>query len=244
MSYNLRFGGAGRKERIAEVVRACEPDLVLLQESTRPDVVEQVARAAGMRDWGSHPGRSCGFLSREPVASYRWLRTPPSRRSFLEIDVVGAFRVFNVHLSAVHSNWTERLRALELRSILAEIKREQRGFHVVAGDFNTLAPGAKLDVRRLPPRLQAVVWLTGRKIRWRTVQLMLDAAYLDVFRKLHPDDPGYTFSPRNPQVRLDYVFLPQAFDARVSQCRVVDGRTVPAVNDASDHMPLVAEVLN
>jgi exodeoxyribonuclease-3 len=182
-------------------------------------------------------------MSREPVSGHRWHRTPPSRRSFLEIDIDGSpFRVFNVHLSAVHSNWTERLRALELRSILADIRRQQRGFHVVAGDFNTLAPGAKLDLRRLPPRLQAVVWLTGRKIRWRTVQLMLDASYLDAFRALHPDTPGFTFSPRQPQVRLDYVFLPEASRERVPECRVVDGEAVPAVRDASDHMPILAQV--
>ena len=34
MSYNIRFGGVGREERIAEVIRHVDPDIVVLQEAT------------------------------------------------------------------------------------------------------------------------------------------------------------------------------------------------------------------
>jgi exodeoxyribonuclease-3 len=242
LSYNIRFGGVGRVDALAAVVSASEADLVLLQEATRPDVVEKLAAATGMAGWGAFPGRSVAFMSRRKVASHRWHRTPPSRRSFLEVVLPGTpFRVFDVHLSAVHSNWTERLRALEVRAVIDGIKKAQHGFHVVVGDFNTLAPGAKLDVARLPPRLRAFVWVTGRKIRWRTVQLMLDATYADGFRSLHPADPGYTFQAWNPHIRLDYLFLPQAGLDRLRRCEVVnDG--VDFLKDASDHLPLLAEL--
>jgi len=41
---------------------------------------------------------------------------------------------------------------------------------VLAGDFNTLAPGEDLDLKRLPPRLRPFVWLSGGRIRWRTIR--------------------------------------------------------------------------
>ena len=52
-----------------------------------------------------------------------------------------------MHLSAVHAAWTERRRADRAGALLRAIKAQQHGFHVLAGDFNTLAPGETLDVR-------------------------------------------------------------------------------------------------
>src|SRR6185436_10931204 len=163
----------------------------------------------GMTAWASDERHSVGFMSRLEIASHHWHRPPGCRRAFLEIVPAGSsLRIFGVHLSAIHSNWTERRRVRELRALLEGIREHQHGLHVVAGDFNTLAPGEDLDVRRLPRRFQAVVWLTGRKIRWQTIQIMLDARYADAYRLFHPLDAGYTFPTWDPHVRLDYFFLP------------------------------------
>ncbi len=240
LSYNIRFGGSGRAEPIAAVVNACAPELVVLQEATRPDVVERLAAATGMRSWGSLAGHSVAFLSRLEIASHLWHRTPPTRRRFLEVVPAGAgVRIFGVHLTAVHSNWTERVRVRELSAVLAGIRRQPPGFHLVLGDFITLAPGATLDLRRLPRRLRLLVWLTGRRIRWRTIQMMLDASYVDVYRSLHPEQPGFTFPAWGPNIRLDYVFSPASWAARVRSCEVVDGL---GVKEASDHLPVLAQL--
>jgi exodeoxyribonuclease-3 len=231
----------GREAAIAGVVRASDPDLVVLQEATRPDVVRRVAEAAGMASWVSHPGHSVGFMSRVPIVHHEWHRPWPSRRAFLEIVPAGdRLRVFGVHLSAVHSNWTEQRRARELRALLAAIERHQHGFHVVTGDFNTLAPGEQLPVEKLPYRLQALLWLTGGRIRWETIQIMLDAGYLDSYRVLHPDDPGFTFPSWDPHVRLDYAFVPAASAGRLKSCRVV--ADAGGLREASDHLPILTEV--
>jgi exodeoxyribonuclease-3 len=140
----------------------------------------------------------------------------------------------------VHSNWTERRRVRELRAVLAGIAEHQHGFHVITGDFNTIAPGETLDLQKLPPRLRAFVYLTGRTIRWETIQIMLDAAYVDGYRALHPDDRGLTFPAGDPHVRLDYVFLPSSFAPRLKGCAVVNG--TPATTNASDHLPVVADL--
>jgi len=53
LSYNIRYGGSGREEALTAVIASAEPDLVILQEATKPGVVERVARGAGMAQWGT-----------------------------------------------------------------------------------------------------------------------------------------------------------------------------------------------
>jgi exodeoxyribonuclease-3 len=149
-------------------------------------------------------------------------------------------RIFGVHLSAIHSNPTERRRAYELGALLRGIADRQDGLHVIAGDFNTIAPGDEFDLRRLPPRLRAILWLTGRKIRWITIQSMLSAGYLDGYRLHHEHEQGFTFPTWDPHVRLDYAFVPSAFGSRLTRCDVI--RDIPDLRDASDHFPLLFEI--
>jgi len=240
LSYNIRYGGRGREEPLSVVIRGVSPDIVVFQEATQPAVIERLAAATGMTQWASRPRESLAFMSRLSVAHYAWHRPRMSRHAFLEIVPQGSeVRVFGVHLSAVHAAWTERRRVFELRALLKSIQRHQDGLHVLTGDFNTLAPGELLDARTLPQRLRALVWLSGGRIRWRTIQVVLDAHYVDGYRVLHPNDAGLTFPTWAPHVRLDYVFIPSGFVSHLRSCEVVTG---PEVARASDHLPLLAEL--
>jgi exodeoxyribonuclease-3 len=239
LSYNIRYGGSGREALIVSAIKLCDPDIVLLQEATRAAVVERVASESGMAQWATFKRQSLGFMSRDRVEHYEWHRPRLSRHAFLEVVPAGSeVRLFGVHLSAVHAAWTEQRRLFEVRALLKSIERHQAGFHVLAGDFNTLAPGELLDIRRLPPRLRPFLWLSGGRIRWRTVQQVLDAGYLDTFRVLHVNDPGFTFPTNDPHLRLDYVFVPRQFRERIRRCEIARSRTSEM---ASDHFPLVAE---
>jgi endonuclease/exonuclease/phosphatase family metal-dependent hydrolase len=240
LSYNIRHGGVGREGPLADVIAACHPDLVVFQEATRPEVIDRLAARCGMAECGTRPKTSLGFMSRERTVQHAWHRPRLSRHAFLELRPAGVdFRVFGLHLSAVHAAWTERRRALELGNLLRTIGEHDRGFHVLAGDFNTLAPGELLDIRKLPGRLRALVWLSGGRIRWRTIQMVLNAGHADGFRRLHPTDPGLTFPVWDPHVRLDYVFVPTDKAERLVACEVVrDGPTTMA----SDHFPLRADI--
>jgi exodeoxyribonuclease-3 len=243
LSYNIRFGGAGREAHIAEAIRSCDPDLVVLQEATDPDVVERVAHLTRMPVWGAQSGHSTAYLSKLEVAHAEWHRPRGARRTFLEIVPANTeFRVFGLHLTAVHSRWTELQRVRELRALLAGIRRHQEGFHVLVGDFNALSPGERLDVSRMPARLRVLVWLSGGAARLKqlAIQTVLDGGYIDGFRTLHADDRGYTFPTWDPHVRLDYVFLPQRYGDRLASCDVL--RTPSVVRAASDHFPLLANV--
>jgi exodeoxyribonuclease III len=240
LTYNIKTGGRGREPLLADVIRACRPDLVVLQEARTPKAIEQIADASGMAHRGARDGQSLGFLSAGPIAHAEWHHPRGSRHAFLELVPAGVpLRVFGVHLSAVHAAWTERRRIRELRALLASVARHQHGFHVLAGDFNTLAPGELLDIRKLPHRLKALVWLSGGRIRWRTIQVVLDSGYVDGYRQCHPESPGHTFPTWEPHVRLDYVFVPATETARLTTCRIV--QDAPAA-EASDHFPLLAEL--
>jgi endonuclease/exonuclease/phosphatase family metal-dependent hydrolase len=242
LTYNIRHGGRGREEAIAAAIRSANPDLVVLQEARYPEAVNRIADAAGLAQFGARRGESLAFMSREPVAHAQWHKPRVSRHSFLEIvPASDSWRVFGVHLSAVHAAWTEQRRVFELRALLKAIAEHQHGPHVLAGDFNTLAPGELLDPRKLPARLRALLWLSGGRVRWRTIQTILDARYRDVFRVAHPDVVGSTFPTWDPHIRLDYLFVPQAFADRVGECRVVD---VPETRNASDHFPLMGDLRN
>ena len=239
LSYNIRFGGRGREARIASVIRAADPDLVVFQEASDTRVVERVAELTDMPRWAARPKYSTGYLSRAGVEGHEWHHPDGARHAFLEIVLAGGARVFGLHLSARFSKWSERRRAREVGLLLDGIRQHEHGFHVLVGDFNTLAPGEVLETRRMPAWIQALIWLSGRDIRRETIGRLLEAGYADGFRHLHPEDRGHTFPTWDPHVRLDYVFLPARHAPRLKTCEVL--RT-PEARAASDHYPLRAEI--
>jgi endonuclease/exonuclease/phosphatase family metal-dependent hydrolase len=212
----------------------------VLQEAIHRGAVEEIAAAAGFPHVHQRPSESLAFMSLRPAVHHEWHRPRLSRHAFLEIVPEGdACRIFGLHLSAVHSAWTERRRVMEIRALLASVSRHQHGMHVLVGDFNTLAPNERLNVGALPHRLRALVWMSGGRIRWRTIHLILASGYVDAFRTLHPDVTGLTFPVWNPHVRLDYLFVPAPFADRLRSCVVLTGEETVA---ASDHYPLLTEI--
>lgn len=239
LTYNILHGGFGRTQALAAVINAVSPDLVMLQEATNPANVEAIAAAAGMAEARTFQKQSLGFMSREPVASYQWIRPRISRHAFVEVVPAGEkLCVFGVHLAAVHAAWTEQRRVFELRALLKSVERHRDRFHVLAGDFNTIAPGDEFELSRLPLRYRPLVWLSGGRVRWQTIKTVIDAGYADVFRAKHPDDPGLTLPTADPHIRLDYMFVPEMQIGKVLSCNVV--RSPDAVA-ASDHFPVVAD---
>jgi exodeoxyribonuclease III len=239
LSYNIRYGGTGREAQIASVVSACAPDVVVLQEATDPGVVARVAERAEFAHWGSRQGYSTGFMSRLPVEHHAWHSARGARHPFLEVVLETPHpRIYGLHLSAWFSKWSERRRAREIRLLLDGIREHQEGFHIIAGDFNALAPGERLQLAQMPRWIRAMVWVSGRDIARDTIQVMLDARYADMWRRLHPAGEGYTFPTWGAHVRLDYIFTPERYASRITECAV--RRDVSEAPAASDHYPLFA----
>ena len=250
LSYNIREGGVGRAEDIAEVIKAASPDVVALQEARDPLVVARIAELAGFRFHGARRSHSTGFLSNVPVLDHAWRHPRRTRHALLEVALADGYpRLFVLHLRAWFSKWTERNRARELRGLLDGIQeqliREQHAFafHVLAGDFNALAPGEVLDASRMPRWIRTMIWLSGRDIARSTIEMMQSDGYVDAWRALygdHQSQPGYTFPVWDPHVRLDYVFTPTEYASRFTACEV--RRTPEKVSTASDHFPLLVEI--
>ena len=250
LTYNIREGGVGRAEQIAEVIRAASPDVVALQEARDPAIVERIATLAGFPHAGARSAHSTGFLSRVPVLGHEWRHPPGTRHALLEVALAdGLPRLFVLHLRAWFSKWSEQRRARELRGLLDGIRdqlvKENHAFafHVLAGDFNALAPGELFDSSPMPAWIRGMVWLSGRDIARSTIEMMRADGYADAWRTVHPDsaaEPGYTFPVWNPHVRLDYVFTPTAYASRFAACEV--RRAPDAVRTASDHFPLLVEL--
>ena len=241
LSYNIRFGGRGRESELATVIRAAAPDLVVFQEAIDPQVIARLAVATDLPFWAARREHSIGYISRLEPSHHEWHYPAGAKHSFLEIVLPGTDeRIFGLHLSSMFSKWSERRRVREIRALLKSIEKHQQGFHVLVGDFNTLAPGETLDVRRMPAWIRGLVWLSGRDIQRETIQLMKDSGYSDGYRLLHPLDKGYTFPVWDRHLRLDYVFVPASFEERLLQTQVI---TEPdLVQTASDHLPLFSEL--
>lgn len=166
---------------------------------------------------------------------------PGSTHSFLEIVLADdQTRIFGLHLKPRFSKWSEAKRAREIRALLDGIKEHQEGFHILVGDFNTRAPGERFNLQKMPIWIRVLIWASGRDIKRETVQTLLDAGYIDGFRRLFPNDIGHTFPVYNPHVRLDYVFLPVRYADRLKSIEII--KQPPIVQTASDHYPLLAHL--
>jgi len=176
LSYNIRFGGMGRRDALANVIKVVAPDLVVFQEATHPAVIEALSEATGLPFWAARENHSIGYISRKEIVYHEWHYPAGAKHSFLElVPADSTARIFGLHLSARFSKWDERRRTREIRSLLKGIERHQDGFHVLVGDFNTLAPGEVLELARLPAWIRALIWISGRKLQRETIQLVLDA---------------------------------------------------------------------
>jgi exodeoxyribonuclease-3 len=240
LSYNIRFGGRGRERQLASVISSVDPDIVVFQEATDPALIKRLAESTDMSQWSARAEHSIGYISRLRVSHHEWHYPARAKHSFLEIVLEGTEApIFGLHLSSMFSKWGEERRTLEIQALLKGIERYQEGFHVLVGDFNTLAPGEVLETQRLPAWIRAMVWLSGRDIQRKTISVMREANYIDGYRFLHPDEKGYTFPVWDPHLRLDYIFVPARHSGRLNRCEVI---TRGNVTDASDHLPLLAEI--
>jgi exodeoxyribonuclease III len=247
LTYNILKGGQEREAQIVEVIQSVAPDVVVVQEVLEVYHFRQIATALGMSPYlaqsqGCIPLR-VGLLSRLPILDFRTLRLWPVWPGCLQATVWLAngrsLTVFGLHLAAYYPWFLERWRTHQLRTLLRYIRRTAPRMHLLAGDFNAIAPGDRASLAEAPPWVKAQAWFQlGYIPRW-TLRSLLDAGYVDCFRKLHPKKDGFTLPSPHPQVRLDYVFATPPLARTLRECRVI---TEPkTVASASDHLPLLAE---
>lgn len=237
VSYNIRFGGGSRLAFIGAVLASLQPDVVLLQEATDPIAVDRIAKAAGLGHVYRRPGWSVAAASREPLRGHQWHR-PGRSRGFLELSPAGEprIRLIGLHLPAGLSARGENARLRSVDSLLEWAGGAVDDNTILMGDLNSVARGDVPRVAAMPLWLRLLLRFDGG-IRTDVQDRLAAAGWIDAFRHLHPDDPGFTLPALEPQIRLDYALVPpQLLPAVVTCAPALDA---PLVARASDHLPLV-----
>lgn len=238
VSYNIRFGGGRRVPLIGAFLSSLEPDIVVLQEATDRYAVDRLAELTGLPHVASSPGVSVAALARSPFASTTW-HSPPGIRAFLEFRPSASdLRFVGLHLPSGLSGRGERRRLRQLEAMAATIGPASADGTVLIGDLNSVAPGDQPRVAAMPLWLRLLLRFDG-PIRTEVLDRLLSAGWVDVFRRLHPDEPGYTLPAIAPQVRLDYVLAGPPLLPRILQCE--PARELEFAR-ASDHLPLVTVI--
>src|SRR5581483_1287286 len=177
-------------------------------------------------------------LSRLPLTVRAWHEPRPGR-GFLEIDSPASpVRLFGVHLTAGLTTRGERIRLREAERLVTVLGMPTKP-SVAIGDFNPIAPGDRVVVRGWPLWIRLLLRVDGG-IRTDTMARLAASGLTDVFRLLHPSEPGYTLPARGPSVRLDYLLAGAAAAPLVTDCRPIGVADLPIVARASDHLPLLA----
>jgi exodeoxyribonuclease-3 len=108
---------------------------------------------------------------------------------------------------------------------------------IVLGDLNNPRaddPGVAEGFAAWPARRRARHGGSG--VDDRLFGVLEQGGYVDLFRRLHPGEPGPTVPSTN--LRLDYVFATADLAERAVACEV---RRAPEIERASDHLPVVAD---
>ena len=219
LTYNVR-SLHDDKVAVAAVIRACDADVVCIQEAPRflrwRSKCAALARESGMIVvTGGRVAGAMLLLARvgvEVEASYDVLlqKTPRLHQRGLAVGVLRVngerYVVASMHLSL---DDTERTRQVD--EVVGQLERLGDGAPIVlAGDVNE----------------------TPDRPRWHA----LSRRFVDAFT-VAPFGSGNTYSAARPYKRIDGVFVDPS--VTVLSCGVPD---VPGIAQASDHCPVVADL--
>lgn len=224
-SYNIKHGlgmdGRVDLERVADVLRELEADVIALQEVDngvrRTDGVDQAARLGellGMRAFHgafrAYEGGEYGMaiLTRLPVREVRNHPVPPGPAgalSVLEVRVAVGLEVPDLSVVGVHLYRSPEERVAQADSVTRIFEGVERPV-ILAGDFNS-RPGS-LVIRRLR----------------------------ESWRRIPKEGERFTYPADAPDREIDHVFVRPPGIFEVVASRVVDERL------ASDHRPVVVEL--
>jgi endonuclease/exonuclease/phosphatase family metal-dependent hydrolase len=255
MTFNVWYGGEQLSlAKVAEAIRAADPDVVGLQEADRN--LERIAEAAGM----TYVDPRRRLLSRWPIfdsgSGARTAGGPaPYSITALDPDAVHAWvmprpgkvvAVANVHLS--NGAGLAARRAAETQPLAALAALAEGGVPVfLTGDFNS---ASHLDAGRAGDAPDEDAPDAGAHA---VTRLLAEAGLRDSFREAHPDAsarPGLTWTPGAPnplhernRSRIDYVFAAgpvKTLDSRVVGEAGGPFTDIPVSPWPSDHRAVVS----
>ena len=236
LGYNIREGGQDRLPEIARVLRSQRADAVALLEATSRSNAERLARDLGMElAFGeANDGYHVAWLNGRPILRSENHRLAVLSKTLLEIEVAQEghpLRLFATHLASRHDAQASEGEIQAILGILGGLRGEP---HLLVGDFNSLGPDDPVGTP--PPGVKRR--REAKEVAPRpTIRKVVKSGYADCYRRLHPEDPGYTYPSGSPWLRLDYVFASPEMAARLLSCEVLAGGEAVG---ASDHLPIRA----
>jgi exodeoxyribonuclease III len=247
MTYNILDGGHTREHEIVEVIRTASPNVVVLQEVIDEDALRSMAHHLQMKDFlaDGNRDRRVALLSQLPIENFKSCHPVfPIWHNFIEATIRApsgeVFRLIGVHLVANPWIVFEFWRLLEILYILRHIRQYSNEPCLMAGDFNSVAPGDRVIRSTMPIRLKFILWSQGNRVYRFALQTLLSSEFIDCFRLKNSTDDGFTLPPPAPTIRLDYGFINPAMEKYVKNCWVV--REPHNVTKASDHYPVMVEL--
>lgn len=182
-------------------------------------------------------------LSRWPLLAHAAHHLPEApgheRRGLLEARVLlpdgRPFSVYVTHLD----HRSEEVRVAQWNGAGAWLIRDRSRPHLLIGDFNALAPADYAA----PAALAALAAYNAGQ-GWQPPDFdlaaqVLKAGYADAFAQ-RGDGGAPTWPAVQPERRIDYIFLPEKWASALVSCRRWES---PAAARASDHLPLLAEIV-
>lgn len=264
MTYNILYGGVGREQPIADIVRTINPDVAVFCEVTDPRAFDVIAGIVGPHRAVSGGRRErVAIVSRWPLDEIRTFGPRWSPKKWVCATVVTPtqrVRVHGIHLVSQPLFVLELWRRAEMNALMRHLELWASPFQIVAGDFNAYADGDTPRRDAMPIQIAAQYWpALGWSPRWAIPLLILDG-WVDCFRAANPRDEGFTVPAWDPQVRIDYVFASPALAQSLQSARTLT-RSVPAApaprrslrqllgrapipslgGEASDHLPVWAD---
>ena len=259
LTHNILARQAGWPERrllLIDGLRALAPDLVAFQESVVADGYDQVVDLLGPGVHVAHhaardaDGMGISIASRWPFESVHQL----------DLDVTDRSRGFPIGTIAAEVRAPEplgrllfvnhfpswqlafeherELQAVEVARFIEELLGSRRVPVVLAGDMDA------------DPQAGSIRFWTGRQALAGT-----SVCYLDVWERLHRDEPGETFTPRNALVmevvpdwpfrRIDYILVRCQIGSprlAIERCEIVFDEPAEGVWP-SDHFGLMADLV-
>jgi exodeoxyribonuclease-3 len=244
MTWNIKNGGHGRLDAIAEVIGRERPDILALQELRGLD--RSLAGRVGMTAYvaGSVFGQPVAVLVRPPLSieaarPVRW-RLHHAAAVVRVTTGAGPLTVVSTHLNP----FSPYRRMREARWLAARFGSRRRPV-LLAGDLNSLDPDTDhtSELARLGDRYRRRHLAADGTVDTRAIAAFTGGHFTDLWAAVGEGD-GATAptseggGPEFSGMRLDYLMATRPVARLAVRARVVRGG---AAEYASDHYPVLAE---
>jgi exodeoxyribonuclease-3 len=252
VSWNVN-GIRARWPRLAELLSEQQPDVVCLQETRCPDHRFPYGR---LRDLGYEAQHSCGQGGAGVAILVRADHEVAARSLALDHDhAMAAGRWLQVSLNGLtissvyvpagsldeESDAEAKLAFLE--AIARQVYGEQERPMLIAGDFNV----APTDQDVYEPQWLTDSSHTGAAERESVREIIAEGELVDVYRRLHPSERGYTcwdqrdgHYARDYGLRIDLALASEHLTPYVTHCDV--NHSYRQGSKPSNHAPLEIEL--